>query len=194
MALDDSTHRPSEPAANRVDWTDILAFHERWLRTILLARLGDALAVEDVLQNVHAAVAEKGHLLRDGTKLAPWLYRIAVASALEFRRRMGRRRKLVARYAERFPPTADESREPDPLAWLLADERQSLVRKALACLPGREAEIMLLKYADDWTYRQIAEHLGLSTSAVEARLHRARQRMRRTLTKLDPSHSILSEI
>jgi RNA polymerase sigma-70 factor (ECF subfamily) len=69
----------------------------------------------------------------------------------------------------------------------LASERQALVRQALACLPRREAEILLLKYTEDWTYREIADHLGLSTSAVEARLHRARGRMRHTLTSLEPS-------
>ena len=50
-----------------------------------------------------------------------------------------------------------------------------LVRRSLACLPRRDAEILLLKYTENWSYRQLAEHLGLSTSAVEARLHRARQ-------------------
>ncbi|MEX2317535.1 MAG: sigma-70 family RNA polymerase sigma factor [Pirellulales bacterium] len=187
MPIDDSTHRPNEPATSLADWPAVLATHGRWLRTVLLARLGDPLAVDDVLQNVHASVVEKGHLLRDRDKLTPWLYRIAVASALEYRRRSGRRRKLVARYAEQFPPTAHDTREPDPLDWLLAEERQSLVRRALAALPSREAEILLLKYSEDWTYQQIAEHLGLSKSAVEARLHRARQRMRRTLGTLDPS-------
>ena len=62
-----------------------------------------------------------------------------------------------------------------------------LVRRALACLPSREAEILLLKYTEEWSYQQIADQLGLTTSAVEARLHRARQRMRRKLAALDPS-------
>jgi RNA polymerase sigma-70 factor (ECF subfamily) len=187
MALDDATQQSSESAANRIDWPSLVSAHGRWLRTVLLARLGDALAVDDVLQNVHASVVEKGHLLRDADKLAPWLYHIAVASALEYRRRLGRRRKLVARYAEQYRPTEQDTREPDPLDWLLADERRALVRRALACLPSREAEMLLLKYTEDWTYRQIAEHLGLSISAVEARLHRARQRMRRRLATLDGS-------
>jgi RNA polymerase sigma-70 factor (ECF subfamily) len=193
MATDDSTHGPSDVATNRVDWPAALAKHGRWLRMVLLARLGDSAAVDDVLQDVHLSAVEKGHLLRDHSKLAPWLYRVAVASALQYRRRAGRHRNLIGRYAERFPPTAEETREPDPLSWLIAAERRALVRQALACLPRREAEILLLKYTQDWTYRQIAEHLGLSTSAVEARLHRARQRMRRALTSLEPSLTLTAE-
>jgi RNA polymerase sigma-70 factor (ECF subfamily) len=62
-----------------------------------------------------------------------------------------------------------------------------MVRQALDRLPRRDAEILLLKYTEDWSYRQVAEHLGLSTSAVEARLHRARRKMRRVLARLDPT-------
>ena len=36
----------------------------------------------------------------------------------------------------------------------------------------------MLKYTEDWSYRALAEHLGISESAVETRLHRARGRLR----------------
>jgi RNA polymerase sigma-70 factor (ECF subfamily) len=182
MAADDSTQWPREPLAHRIDWPAVLAEHGRWLRTVLLARVGDPQAVDDVMQDVQLGVLENGPRLRDPTKLAPWLYRVAVRTALAYRRRMGRRRKLLARYVERLPTDDVNNREADPLGWLLAAERQALVRQALANLPRREAEILLLKYTEAWTYRQIAEHLGSSESAVEARLHRARQRLRKELT------------
>ena len=52
------------------------------------------------------------------------------------------------------------------------------VREAMLRLPKRDAEILLLKYEEDWSYQALADHLGISHSAVEARLHRARQRLR----------------
>ena len=80
-------------------------------------------------------------------------------------------------------------RDPDAVVLALAADHvipdADLFRET--CLPGREAEILLLKYSEDWTYRQIADHLGLTSSAVEARLHRARQRLRRKLAALDPT-------
>jgi RNA polymerase sigma-70 factor (ECF subfamily) len=79
----------------------------------------------------------------------------------------------------------DRQREPDPLDWLLAEERRERVRIALAQLPRRDAEILLLKYTEDWSYRQLAERLGASPSAIEARLHRARQRLRAELAALE---------
>jgi RNA polymerase sigma-70 factor (ECF subfamily) len=107
-----------------------------------------------------------------------------VTQALLYRRRRGRWRKLTTGYAERVRPSEADSRDSDPLDWLLADERQKLVRAALSRLAGRDAEILLLKYSEDWSYHQIADHLGIGHSAVEARLHRARQRLRGELAPL----------
>jgi len=42
--------------------------------------------------------------------------------------------------------------------------------------PSATLKSFMLKYAEDWSYHALAEHLGISHSAVEARLHRARQR------------------
>ena len=53
---------------------------------------------------------------------------------------------------------------------------------ALTRLPPRDAEVLILKYAEGWSYRELAEHLGQSEPAVESRLHRARQRLRQELT------------
>ena len=62
-------------------------------------------------------------------------------------------------------------------------ERQALVRHSLGRLHSRDREMLLLKYTQQWSYEQIAEHLGVSHSAVESRLHRARQRLRHELTR-----------
>jgi RNA polymerase sigma-70 factor (ECF subfamily) len=42
----------------------------------------------------------------------------------------------------------------------------------------------LLKYAQNWSYHEIAEHLGISHSAVESRLHRARRKLRNELAAM----------
>jgi RNA polymerase sigma factor (sigma-70 family) len=169
-----------------IDWQAALAQHERWLRTVALARLREPQAVDEVLQEVSLAAVRQSSPLTDPAKVAPWLYRLAVRQALLYRRKCGRRRRLVGRYAEQVE-RADRGPPPpvDPLGWLLAEERRDLVRRALACLAARDAEILLLKYTENWNYQQIAAHLGVSHAAVEARLHRARARMRQELAALD---------
>lgn len=172
-------------ARAQIDWRAVLEQHDRWLRTVVLARLGEPQAVDEVMQEVALAAVRQKAPLEDPAKVAPWLYRIAVTQSLLYRRKRGRQRKLTDRFAERFRPTEASLRDPDPLGWLLAGERQQLVREALDRLPHRDAEILLLKYTEDWSYKQIAEHMGVTASAVEARLYRARNRLREELASVD---------
>lgn len=169
----------------QINWAAALAEHDRWLRTVVRARVGQASAVDDVMQEVALAAVRQEAPLSDPSKLAPWLYRLALTQSLLHRRKQGRWRKLTARYGERVPPSDFDRSSPDPLQWLLAAESQHLVRKAVARLPGRDIEILLLKYTESWTYAKLAERLGTTESAVESRLHRARSRLRRQLAALE---------
>lgn len=163
------------------DWPATLQTHRRWLRTVLFSRLRETDAVDEVFQEVALAAAKTAATGKTPDRVAPWLYRVAVRQALLYRRRCGRSKNLTDRYAQRNPPCDSDRTVLDPLEWLLNRERAGLLRKAMARLPRRDTEILLLKYAEDWSYRQIAEHLGISESAVEARLHRARKRLRSEL-------------
>jgi RNA polymerase sigma-70 factor (ECF subfamily) len=143
--------------------------------------VGEPQAIDEVMQEVSLAAVKQHAPLDDAAKVAPWLYRLAVRYSLLYRRTQGRRRKLIDRYAERYRPTEADAREVDPLGWLLAEERRAQVRTAMSRLPKRDAEILLLKYSEEWSYRTMAEHLGISESAIETRLHRARGRLRAEL-------------
>lgn len=168
-----------------INWPAALAEHDRWLRTVVRARVGQASAVDDVMQEVALAAVRQQSPLLDPAKLAPWLYRLALTQSLLYRRKQGRLRKLTNRFAERVPPVDFDRRTPDPLEWLLAEENQILVRNAVVRLPGRDREILLLKYTENWSYAQLATRLGTTESAVESRLHRARTKLRRELAALE---------
>lgn len=180
----DSLSADGATGRGAIDWTAVLACHDRWLRTAVFARLREVDGVDEVMQAVAVAALRQQAPLVDVSKVAPWLYRLAVWQTLQYRRRAGRQRKLVGNYANRL--TAHQDRDPcDPLAWLLSDERQRLTRSAVERLPRQDAEILLLKYTEDWSYRELAAHLGIAEGAVESRLHRARSRLRRELADLN---------
>jgi RNA polymerase sigma-70 factor (ECF subfamily) len=181
MAATTSPPSPGGPVGPRIDWGSALAEHDRWLRATVLARLGERQAVDEVMQEVALAAVAQRAPLGDPDRVGPWLYRVAVRQVLLYRRRCGRRHRLLGLYAGRRGDEVEVSPAPDPLDWLLLDERRGLVREALARLPRRDAEILLLKYALDWDYGELAARLGISESAVEARLHRARQRLREVM-------------
>ena len=126
----------------RIDWPAALATNDRWLRTVVYARVGEPQAVDEVMQEVSLAAVRQRAPIADAEKVAPWLYRLAVTQSLLYRRKQGRRRKLIDGYARRGRP-AYRDRQPDPLDWLLTEERREQVRRSLARLPGRDAEILL---------------------------------------------------
>lgn len=172
---------------DRIDWQATLKKHDRWLRMVLYARLREPEAVDEVMQEVALAAVRQAAPISDPSKVGPWLYRLAIRQVLMYRRKCGRRRRLTARYADRFQPTETDTAAPNPLGWLLRSERCEQVREALGRLPPRDSEILLLKYSEDWNYHMIAAHLGISHSAVETRLHRARKRLRSQLAKIELS-------
>ena len=175
----------SEPEilASALDWGATLAEHERWLRRVVAARLDEPQAVDEVMQDVAlAAVAQRSPLVNPA-RAAVWLYRLAVRHVLMYRRRIGRQRSLVDRYVIRNAPSETDS-SPSPLAWLVSDERQQLVQAALRRLPSRDAELLVLKYAEGYGARELAARLGATVSIIEARLHRARRRLRAELAAM----------
>jgi RNA polymerase sigma-70 factor (ECF subfamily) len=175
-------HHTTGTEAIRQIWSARLAVHARWLRTVIGARSGELGAVDEIFQEIALATVRQNADVPDN-KVAPWLYRLAIRHALMYRRRLGRQRKLRDRLAAEQSDQADRCN--DPLNWLLSDERQQLVRHAVAQLHAKDAELLLLKYTEDWTYRDLVAHLGISQSAVETRLHRARQKLRDALITLE---------
>ena len=165
------------------DWSALLSAHDRLLRRVVTARLQEGQAVDEVMQEVAlAAVAQRSPILNPA-RVVGWLYRLAVRQALIYRRKSGRRRALVDRYA-RARAAGSEDPGLSPLSWLLHDERRNLVHEALRRLPPRDADLLVLKYAEGRSARELADRLGVNTSAIEARLHRARGRLRTELAAL----------
>lgn len=161
-----------------IDWGAVLEIHGRWLRLVVLARVRDRHAADEVMQEIALAAVSQKAPIRDREKMGAWLRKLAVRQALMYQRGRGRRQRLLLRHADRLDGRSSES---DPLDWLVRDERSALIRTALERLPSRYTEILLLKYLENWNYRQLAGHLDLTPSAVEARLHRARARLRTEL-------------
>ena len=158
--------------------------HERWLRTVIYARTGQAEAVEEVLQEVAVAFIDGRTRPSDMNRPAPWLYRVAVRQSMLYRRKSGRQEKLVRSYSERKQLSKHDPNAADPLEWMLANERRDLVRLGLEQMTSKDREILLLRYTEDWNYRDLSEHLGVSVAAVESRLHRARERLRTELARV----------
>lgn len=72
----------------------------------------------------------------------------------------------------------------DPETWLLREESQRLVQRALDKLPPEFKEIIMLRELEGYSYREIADIVTIPAGTVMSRLARARALLRRYLTEL----------
>lgn len=152
----------------------------RWERSILafLARmLGSIDEAEDLAAETFWRVWANAPSYRPSGKFKSWLFRIAGNLA---RSRLRRKKILVWVGLETLPvePTSPRLR-PDEL--LEEDERRSAVGNALARLPERQRQAVLLRQYEQMSYREIASAMGTSVTAVETLLHRAMGNLGRDL-------------
>jgi RNA polymerase sigma factor (sigma-70 family) len=152
--------------------------HENWLRTVVRSRLNEADAVEDVMQNIALAIVRHRGVLAEVNRVGAWLYQIAVRQVLMYRRASGRRRRMQDRVSAEGALLKEQE---SPLQSLLAMEARVTVEQALEALPELDRQILLLKYSEGWSYRELAEHLGVQEDTIEYRLLKARKSLRRLL-------------
>jgi RNA polymerase sigma-70 factor (ECF subfamily) len=142
-------------------------------------------AVQDAFLSAFRALPE----FAGDSRLSTWLHRIAVNACLMKLRT--RRRKPEGPIDELLPTFHEDGHATNPaVAWredaetMLGRERtRSLVREAIDRLPESHRTILVLRDVEELDTEETARLLGLSTSAVKTRLHRARQALR---TLLDP--------
>ena len=79
--------------------------------------------------------------------------------------------------ANREPSGTDET--------VLMTDRLQWLEIAIGKLPQKQKEIYHLREVEELTYQDIAEILSLSLSEVKVSLHRARQKIKSTIGKID---------
>jgi RNA polymerase sigma-70 factor (ECF subfamily) len=129
---------------------------------------GDAadLTSEVFLRALHGA-----HRFERGRSWVAWLYGIARNVAGEHIR-SGRR-------SGHGIEMADVTVSPDEE--LARDQREALVRRAVAALPSQQREVVELRFWAELSYREIAEVTGRSEAALRVQAHRALRHLRTRL-------------
>lgn len=130
--------------------------------------------VDDVVQEVLLAAWRHRATFRGEAAWTTWLHRIAVRKAQHHQRAAAVRRRLFGWWT--MEPT-----EPVAEAQPHADERIDATQQALQQLAHRDREVLVLRYLEQREIPQLAALLGCSRAAVDARLSRARLRLRAAL-------------
>jgi RNA polymerase sigma-70 factor, ECF subfamily len=161
-------------------FTTLFESFREMVRRIAWRLVGESEA-EDVVMETYLKAWQAVPNFRGGAALKTWLYRIAYNVSVDFLRRR-------ARQTRHFVSEADLGSD-HPLE--IADERQAgadevmesaetalIVRQALEKLPAEHRATLLMRFADDMSYAEIAAATGVSIGTVMSRLFYGKRKLK----------------
>lgn len=151
---------------------DLYQQHRMRLVRLAILLVDDAATAEDVVQEAFTGLHRNWGKLRDSRAAVGYL-RTAVVNGS---RSVLRRRKTAREYV---PPHGISDRSAESLA-MLSTEHQAVV-DALAQLPARQREVLVLRYYGGLSEAEIAEATGISKGTVKSTASRALQAMQRVM-------------
>jgi RNA polymerase sigma-70 factor, ECF subfamily len=157
-------------------FAELVGRHIRPAVRLATRLLGGDADAEDVVQESFMAVIAQADDFDLGRPFAPWFYRIVANRCANERRSRSRRP------SEALAPTLTTNRPgPDRDAERGALRRR--LRTALAALPDRQREVLLMYDVDGFAGPEIGDMLDISPGTVRWHLHQARAAMRAILSE-----------
>jgi RNA polymerase sigma-70 factor (ECF subfamily) len=149
--------------------------------TAMLYRMtGNPTVAGDLAQETFVRLYQTCRRFRPGNGTRPfstWLFGIAANLAKNHFRWKGRHPEAPLESA------ADPAAPDNPASSAESAERSVAVREAIAILPIDQREVLILSEYEGLSHSEIASVAGCSVKAVERRLSRARETLRRELTR-----------
>ena len=141
----------------------------------------DRVEAEDVVQTAYLKVLD-GRARFDGrASFLTWLFAVIWNTAADERRRR------IVRLA-RHEPVHDETALPSPEAGAVeateVAERRLVVERAIAELPPRQREVLLLVFYHERTVEEAAHVIGIGVGSARTHYARGKQRLRERLSEL----------
>ena len=134
-----------------------------------ISMLKDEALAADATQEIFTKIFLKLGSFGERAKFSTWLYSITYNFCIDFIRKRKKDQKIFSDDSREIPdlPEDDDDEE------LLAMEVGRL-RNVLELIPPGDKVILLMKYQDDLTIKEIAEALNKNESAVKMQLKRAK--------------------
>jgi RNA polymerase sigma-70 factor (ECF subfamily) len=150
----------------------------------ILSVLLQAEEAEEVTQDVFLEVWRNIERFWGDSALSTWLYRIAMNRSLDQVRKRKRLKRFA--YVTSLLGINNEVKyhQPDyehPGVLLENKERSAILLKAVEQLPERQRMAYVLGKMEGLSYKEISAIMGLSESAVDSLLIRARQNLKKDL-------------
>ena len=136
---------------------------------------------DDLFQEILLQIWCSIPCFRGGAKETTWIYRVALNTALVWRRT---EKRMIRRLRTKILDVRDISRVKEDCDELLKNQQVlDKVYNLIKQLPKSECSIVLL-YLDGLSYDEMADVLGISKSNVGVRLNRAKKKLAQLLKGL----------
>lgn len=165
---------PSDFQAAVLEHKDRVHSYARYL-------LRDSEDARDVAQECLVRLWQHRDRVEPGVACRSWLLRAAHNLCVDRLRR--RRTRPEVPQLEDSPEPADA--RPDPLRRAQSIQVGRLLERALLDLSERDRAIVLLREVEGLPYEEIASLLSLNLGTLKATLHRAREKLRTALTRME---------
>jgi len=126
---------------------------------------------KEITQEVFVKAYESLASFRSDHKFFSWIYRIAVNAALN---QLKKQKKMVG--LDTLKGVSDAAEE-------LMNEREQLLQKAIKMLNEKYSVLIVLKYYEQMSYKEVAETMAITEKKVRSRLFEARQQLKEMLEK-----------
>ncbi|MCH7989817.1 MAG: sigma-70 family RNA polymerase sigma factor [Planctomycetes bacterium] len=140
---------------------------------------GDRAASEDVLHDVFVTLAERAGKLELTSTLKNYLLACSLNRARDILRRRTRERICTERLGNRIPESTES------FARLEFSEELSSLMAALASLPDKQRDVVVLHIHGQLKFREIAEMLGISPNTAQSRYRYALSALRKLLAETE---------
>jgi len=164
---------------------ELVTRHERAMFAIARAHFASDADAQDAVQEAFVKAYESLHQIEDDRRFPGWLARITANCCADILRSKTDKMSLAD-----FATTVQLSLRlgqpsPSPSSLASRDERLAYLKAAIGRLPEDQRVVLLLRYAEDMSYEQIAAYLGVRSSTVRGRLQNAKIALRQALRVLD---------
>ena len=139
--------------------------------------LGNYAAADDVWQEAMLVVVKKHDQFQEGTSMLAWCRSIVRIEVMRAKQRRQRERTLVDRLLDdaidaAFDEFQSARRHDETESW-----REAL-RRCLERVPERSQGVLRARFADELSYQQIGDRLGMTIEAVRKALFRLKKQVR----------------
>ena len=149
--------------------------------------LGNRHEAEDISQEAFIRAYTNIHTFDIDRKFSTWLYRIATNLCIDRIRKKKPDYFLDAEVAGTEGLTMYsqiQAKEPLPEEEVESMELQSSIQKEISKLPDKYRSVIVLKYIEELSLKEISEILDLPLGTVKTRIHRGREALRKQLRSM----------